>query len=456
MLPFTPDEWNACVKVLQALAKSPELADDSDIVKGLVTKIGKRARKNKRQKEQQERRTHDRKVLSQTLRHRIETTSDEPALPALSSEPPKLRSNKNCYICKTPYQKIHFFYAALCPDCADFNYAKRDQRCDLRGRRALVTGGRIKIGYLTALRFLRDGAQVTVLTRFPQDCLSRYSRAPDFPDWSNRLKICGLDLRNLPALERFIQCFCEQEPWLDILVNNAAQTIKRPADFYRHLIAGEAAPMEALPETLRQCLVAVPGGNEVAPALLPDGILSQNPQFPADRFDRHGQQIDLRPQNSWSLGLDEVGLTEMLEVQLVNVTAPFLLSSRLKHKLLQSPFERRFVVQVSAVEGQFGRNYKTPFHPHTNMAKAALNMMTRTAAEQYAAENIYMNSVDTGWITEENPEPKKQKMLGRGFVPPLDETDGMARIYDPIVEGITTKTTPIFGRFLKDYKPCPW
>jgi NAD(P)-dependent dehydrogenase (short-subunit alcohol dehydrogenase family) len=178
--------------------------------------------------------------------------------------------------------------------------------------------------------------------------------------------------------------------------------------------------------------------------------------FPWGELDKDRQQIDLRPQNSWVLKLDEVDTLELLEVHLVNSIAPFLLNAQLKPLLLQSPHARKFIINVSAMEGQFNREYKTPFHPHTNMAKAALNMLTRTSAQDYANNQLFMNSVDTGWITEENPHPKKKRKKQHGFVTPLDEIDGMARIYDPIVQGLEKPETPLFGHFLKDYQPYPW
>ena len=160
--------------------------------------------------------------------------------------------------------------------------------------------------------------------------------------------------------------------------------------------------------------------------------------------------------NSWLLRLDEVSAPEMLEVQLVNSVAPFLLNSRLKPLLMRAPFARKFIVNVSAMEGQFRRK-KTVFHPHTNMAKAALNMMTRTSGDDYAKDGIYMTSVDTGWVTNENPTIKRERIQEEtGFYPPLDIVDGMARIYHPIAEGINNDAEPYFGIFLKDYAPCAW
>ncbi len=181
----------------------------------------------------------------------------------------------------------------------------------------------------------------------------------------------------------------------------------------------------------------------------------------SDAVPAHGRvteelEWDGHAANSWTLLADEVDPIELVEVQFVGAMAPFLLCSRLRPLLARSPAERRFIVNVSAMEGQFARAAKTVFHPHTNMAKAALNMLTRTAAADYARDAIYMNSVDTGWITDENPLPKRTRIEERdGFVPPLDVIDGAARVYHPIVFGISAET-PLFGLFLKDYKPHAW
>ena len=178
--------------------------------------------------------------------------------------------------------------------------------------------------------------------------------------------------------------------------------------------------------------------------------------MPIDALHDREERVDSRDTNSWLLPLEDVSAREMLEVHMVNAVAPALLNSVLKPLLLRSAFERRFIVNVSAMEGQFAR-HKTIYHPHTNMAKAALNMMTHTAAEGYAQEGIYMNAVDTGWVTDENPTAKRlRKQEELGFFAPLDIIDGMARIYHPIAVGVENKETPFYGKFLKDYAPCKW
>ena len=178
--------------------------------------------------------------------------------------------------------------------------------------------------------------------------------------------------------------------------------------------------------------------------------------FPNGQLDADLQQRDLRRVNSWRLPLDQVSTVELLEVQLVNAIAPFVLNARLKPLMLRDRTFDKHIVNVSAMEGQFYRRFKTDKHPHTNMAKAALNMMTRTSAADYAKDGIYMNSVDTGWVTDEDPvHIARRKTAENGFHPPLDIVDGAARIVDPIFDGINTGRH-VWGQFLKDYRPVAW
>lgn len=459
---ISSEKLETCLEVLQQISKDPSVIDRHERMKALIAKIHQEGKKGQRRALRERATAADRLLQATTAMVASQQAQRPTAVLPEGSETAarRLLRAERCYICKTPYTELHFFYHLLCPACAAFNYAKRDQRADLTGRVALVTGGRLKIGYQLALRMLRDGARVLVTTRFPRNAARRFQAEPDFDLWQHRLRLYGLDLRSVRAVEALIDHLLLSEPRLDILVNNAAQTIKRPMGFYRQEQEQERLPFAALPDATQRLvapdvLASRPRLEGSTPGT--ESLSELSSRIALERYDADGQPIDLRAVNSWSLKLDEVSSVEMLEVQLVNAVAPFLLNSRLKPLLLRSSATRRFIVNVSAVEGQFNRAAKTADHPHTNMAKAALNMMTRTSAADYAHDGIYMNSVDTGWITDENPHAKKVYLQEtNGFYTPLDVIDGMARIYDPVACGINDSAEPQFGHFLKDYAPCPW
>ncbi len=409
-------------------------------------------------------------------------------------EPPReLKKPRACYVCKTEFTRLHHFYDSMCQECADFNYEKRFQTTSLEGRVGLVTGSRVKIGFQTSLKMLRAGAEVIATTRFPQDSALRYSREPDFAEWKHRLHVHGLDLRHPPSVEIFARYVEHSFPRLDIIVNNACQTVRRPPGFYENLLPTESRPAtdfgpdiygvlkshEGLKAALeggksisgttgvdRAGLMALNGGRigigVVASAQLSqiryayDDDTRRDDLFPQGRLDADLQQVDLRHQNTWRLALADVPTAEMLEVQLVNAVAPFILCARLKPLMLRVPSRDKHIVNVSAMEGIFSRGTKTDKHPHTNMAKAALNMMTLTASRDYVNDGIHMNAVDTGWVTDEDPAiHADRKKAELDFAPPLDIVDGAARVCDPFFSGLLTGEH-VYGRFLKDYKPSDW
>ena len=402
---------------------------------------------------------------------RIDDETQGLALTATTTAPTvgTLGKARACYICKERYREVDAFYHQLCPTCAALNRSRRDARTDLSGRRALLTGGRAKIGMYIALRLLRDGAHATITTRFPTDAARRFTDMHDSSQWLHRLSIVGIDLRDPSQVVELADAVAAQGP-LDILINNAAQTVRRTPGAYAQLIAAESAP---LPDGPRPELIELGYSVGAAPAAigahhatheltphaltalaLTSGSASLERVAEQTAIDAGGLVPDLDAVNSWTRRVHEVDPVELLEVQLCNVIAPFVLVSRLRASMAAATARRKYVVNVSAMEGQFGRIYKGAGHPHTNMAKAAINMLTRTSARDLFAEGILMTSVDTGWITDERPHPTKARLADEGFHAPLDLIDGAARVYDPIVRG--EQGEDLYDCFLKDYAKSAW
>ncbi|KAL9642919.1 hypothetical protein ABK040_010613 [Willaertia magna] len=434
-----------------------------------------------------------------------------------NNEPLTLKRPIRCYICHEKQNKVHFFYHKMCPKCGDFNFQKRNQKVDLSGRICFVTGGRIKIGYQTTLMLLRNNAElVIVTTRFPKDAAARFAEEPDFHLWKDKLRIYGLDFKHIPSVVTFIEFLKATLPRLDILINNAAQTIRKPPAYYEHVARKElTTSIQHLPDdqkdilgkdytmkysnfppslsalqnlssmkkihttnhNIEENIISLNTNNSLTleyeamkdnnsnvsassiisqlPLLEEDKFYNEN-EFPREVFDVNKQQADLRDTNTWLQHLDEVPIMEMLEVQTINVTAPFLFNSKLKSLLLKAVKTNgiSFIVNVSAMEGQFYRRSKQVTHPHLNMAKASLNMMTRTSGSDYAKDGIYMTSVDTGWNNDENPLNDLEN-ISQSYFCPLDEIDGAARILDPIACALSGERK-YFGCFLKNFEPFRW
>ena len=545
--PLSEQEIKHCLETLEHLIVDTnqlyDLPEETRVA--LLTAAGKLSRPNKSglqkrrkdhktwlKRKQQERDKHARKETG-IRSARENPVFIAPTMISLTGEEANKRiplaSPRKCYVCKAEFDALHHFYDTMCEECAEFNYAKRFQTADMKGQVAIITGSRLKIGYHCTLMMLRSGATVIATTRFPHDSAIRFAKEEDFTEWGHRLKIHGLDLRHIPSVELFCKFIEQRYKRLDVLINNAAQTVRRPSGFYQHLMEAEMQNFDELPQYAQELLIdheacvrdlqqlndqhlmeaelqnfdELPqyaqellidheacvrdlqqlndqhliGDNKNLPVswqsknvgigLTASAELSQIPYsidqslspeevFPEGELDADLQQVDLRKTNSWRLKLGEVSANEMLEVQLVNSVAPFVLCNHLAALMKKENTGMKHVINVSAMEGKFHRFYKEDRHPHTNMAKAALNMMTHTAATDFAKFGIFMNAVDTGWVTDEDPaELAKKKEEDHDFQPPLDIVDGAARVMDPLFDGINTGKH-WSGKFLKDYRPIDW
>jgi NAD(P)-dependent dehydrogenase (short-subunit alcohol dehydrogenase family) len=475
------------LRVLAELDALEEDHPDFVAVRQATARMFKAVKRNRRVEKRSAIAEADRAVVAATATGAPDRIDDETRGVPLASGTAApvaghLIKSRACYICKQHYTQVDAFYHQLCPECAAFSHAKRTARADLTGKRALLTGGRAKIGMHIALRLLRDGAHTTITTRFPRDAVRRFSSLEDSAEWLHRLRVVGIDLRDPAQVIGLADSVAEQGP-LDILINNAAQTVRRSPGAYSALVDAEKTP---LPDGPQPELVTFGHTNDQHPLAIAASVtahpLLARTAVDADRrtaaetlaaeammagssslerlaagtaIDAGGLIPDEDHINSWTQHVHQVEPLEMLEVQLANATAPFLLISRLRPAMAASSARRKYVVNVSAMEGQFSRRYKGPGHPHTNMAKAALNMLTRTSAgEMLETDGILMTAVDTGWITDERPHHTKVRLAEEGFHAPLDLVDGAARVYDPIVVG--EEGTDLFGVFLKDYKPAAW
>ncbi len=476
-----PDDLATCLRVITETESLPPEHPDAVAVRRATARIFKTVKNARRAERRDAISAADKAVVAATATGSPDRIDDETeGIPLVSNATGALAGifvrPRPCYICKNDYTQVDAFYHQLCPSCAAINRSKRDARTDLTGRRALLTGGRAKIGMYIALRLLRDGAHTTITTRFPGDAVRRFTAMDDSADWLHRLRIVGIDLRDPAQVVALADSVAEAGP-LDILINNAAQTVRRSPGAYAPLAAAESEPLpngplpelltfdhisDAHPHALAGSLSEHPlphlppgtAGTELSRLALIAGSASAELIEAGRAIDAGGLVPDLHRVNSWTQRVNEVDPLELLEVQLCNMTAPFILVSRLRAVLAASAARRKYIVNVSAMEGVFGRGYKGPGHPHTNMAKAALNMLTRTSAPEMLTDGILMTAVDTGWITDERPHYTKARLAEEGFHAPLDLVDGAARVYDPIVQG--EAGVDLYGCFLKDYQRAQW
>ena len=406
----------------------------------------------------------------------------------------KFKYFSTCYICKNKFspENIHKFYGNLCTKCGEHNYSYRTLKLDLSGRIAIVTGGRVKIGYYISTKLLSYGCKVIITTRFPKDSLFKYQKDPDYEKWKNNLIIYPIDFRIFESTIKFINYIKENFTHIDILINNAAQTLRRSSSYYKYLLPIELKEVdeESSKKIIKEDYRANQNSNlkildnkqeslnslisyEKQKSLdfqeiLPLSVITSQIKIMEEKFQptvtmmgSDDQPYDFTGgKNSWNFEFDEIPFQEFTEVQIINAWTPYYLCAKLKPLMEKSPFPDKYIVNVTAAEGIFN-HYKRTTHVHTNMAKAALNMFTRTCGKYLKNIGIYMTCVDTGWVSymdEMNKlvDENEKENFGNEFTNvPLDELDGAMRVLHPIIEGIQNKNY-LYGILLKDYAESVW
>jgi NAD(P)-dependent dehydrogenase (short-subunit alcohol dehydrogenase family) len=425
---------------------------------------------------------------------------------------------KTCYICKQKLglDNISKFYGSLCTKCGDYNYSFRTMKLDFTGRIAIVTGGRIKIGFYIVKKLLSYGCKVITTSRFPKDALFKFKEDPEYDLWKNNLIIYPIDFRIIQSTMNFVKYIEKNFSHIDFLINNAAQTVRRTTEYYEYLMPIEVKKLpnddnekiikndyllvqkqvseefekdklkkksenendnifkfdiqkESEKKQIINSLVSLIKKNkEESDETIPLSVIASQIKIMEEKeqpkvaiMGGDGQPYDFsKGKNSWNFELDEIPLEEFIEVQIINAWTPYYLCVKLKPLMMQSPYPDKYIVNVTSVEGIFN-HYKRSSHVHTNMAKAALNMFTRTCGSYLKDMGIYMTCVDTGWVSPMNEINKimnvdtKDNFEQEFTNIPLDELDGAMRVLHPIIEGIKNKNY-LYGILLKDYEKSDW
>ncbi|KAJ5316841.1 hypothetical protein PENANT_c016G00047 [Penicillium antarcticum] len=401
---------------------------------------------------------------------------------------------KRCYICRyrfTPTDS-HELYPSLCRQCGMFNVGCSNlslpDKLNLNGKIALVTGGRINLGYSTALRLLRCGAKVIVSSRYPADAATRYSTEPDFAEWEKRLKVVGADFRTaydafrlVHIVKQLLFAWDDESPSdtprsLDILINNAAQTL---TDSIKAEVRAISREDNLKDDQQAQALLVESENGKYTPrvrggqqATWIPRITSNNPQHqiedaidtpPTNRVATKGLRTtndeDEEPsRSSWVQFLNQIPYADLISAHSVNAFVPLILCRELlpvmgilppKTSSCSRPIPAGYIINVSSREGILEdttiSQSKAGHHVHTNMSKAAINMITETEAQAaWKERRVAMNSVDPGYMSAA-PECVPADGCPIGF------EDGAGRVLWPVAAG-EIEGEVAWGRFLKHFR----
>lgn len=406
---------------------------------------------------------------------------------------------KVCYICQYLLLTHHPQYPSLCRPCGDYNLSSSalslPDALHLEGKTALVTGGRLNLGFRTALRLLRCGAKVIVSTRYPRDAEVRYMQETDHLKWRDHLHVIGADFRAANDVFQLVHLTKGVlEGWhggrnakLDILINNAAQTLTDSVKKEDSAVQRESKLRLESPFPGNELLLAkdsytprIRGGVHYSKSLTSTSVhyLESTPKDinrasnqtsgtdSAGSEDCSLRQNDPNLKSSWSQSLHEVPYEDVISAHSVNTFVPLILLRELlpcmgipKTDLVSTERTSKpaaYVINVTSREGIFESSpqssAKNGKHVHTNLTKAALNMLTETeAAPAWRERRVAINSVDPGFMSAApEVEERWKQREGKEWQCPIGWEDGAGRVLWPIAVS-ESGDGAVWGRFLKHF-----
>jgi len=432
-------------------------------------------------------------VAERSLKNRSDVFAN-PAISPKVPKPPPIPRKRCCYICRLAIIQPHPSYPSMCMPCGSFNTSS--SRLSIPPNlffpptfTALVTGARINLGYHTVLRLLRCGARVIATTRYPRDAVARYLEETDSAEWRDRLRVVGADFRcaadAFALVSETKRCLedwsSDGEVKLHLLINNAAQTltdsvkkeelaVRREELSYKENKYGAMLIEGVYNARVRGKVVPMQLEDTKIGALLHEPLegLQENiePQQPVEAYHTpNGSELEPYAKSSWVQSLFEIPYEDVISAHAVNTFVPLILCRELLPLMGSStpsaptsipgaPETERtrpqaYIINVSSREGIFedrtDSTAKQGTHVHTNMSKAALNMITETeAATAWKTRQVAMNTVDPGYMSA---APEYEDVFGG--VRPIGWEDGAGRVLWPVAVG--EKGQAVWGRFLKHY-----